>query len=364
MWDGALAAYQGSPSLAEAKAFFRPVACDDGGVEGNAARIAEQIQLDPRVLAVIGHGTSTTTRAAAWPYAQARIPLIMPIATSPSAAYPPGTEGQQRGFENCFRLPGNDRDFQAPVVAYVAKTVLHTKRAFLIRDVSRDAPEYSGPLYERIAELLSDIPYDHAEFDREKTNLQNLMVEIRSEDADLVIFCGYGSNVQVLLTALRDAFLHESGYKPPKLLMTDGCKINDLDVTGVETYVTFPFPDIASLDCASRDYSTLKESIKNAGDESYQMAGYDAMLILGHAVEACAKTEISRACVLEKVREAGQFTGACLDYSFDFNGENTRCEYCLYACRPTGQPHEAAFRLVRKITRRELVDFFGPGQNR
>jgi hypothetical protein len=49
---------------------------------------ALDLRSDPRVLAVVGHMLSSTTRAAAEIYAEAGIPLLMPTATGVSAPYP------------------------------------------------------------------------------------------------------------------------------------------------------------------------------------------------------------------------------------------------------------------------------------
>src|ERR1051325_1469385 len=72
---------------------------DDGGESRCAELISDEIIRSPRVIRVIGHATTGTTKIALANYKKADIPVIIPVATSPLLTL---------NCENCFRLPSND----------------------------------------------------------------------------------------------------------------------------------------------------------------------------------------------------------------------------------------------------------------
>jgi len=363
MWLGAMSAYNSSPNLTSVKSLFRPVGCDDRGSEAEAGKIARGLALDPHVLAVIGHATSGTTRSAALHYAGAGIPLLMPIATSPYAAFPPPGRGAQKRLLNCFRLPGSDTSFQAPAVVFLLKQQLRAKRPYLIKDVSADAKEYSEPLFGRIAELLSDVQYDHFDFDRNGSNIQNLMMAVRGWGPDTIVFCGYGSNASIIFAALREIYARNKGEKRPAVVLTDGCKIPDLDIRGFHVLLTFPLPEVDGIRSSTRDYPIFSKAIARRETESYQMSGYDAMLIVGRAAQDCIlrDNKLSRACILEKIGTLNEFLGVCLHYTYA-QGENSSSQYYVYESFPIGSGQVKS--RVFPITKDELNNFFAPGYDR
>lgn len=334
MGEGAFAAAEKSPSLGVARKYVRPVGYDDGGSVSEAARIARQLQADPRVLAVIGHATSGTTRAAASLYAEAGIPLLMPIATSPYAVYRLGAKiAPIHRLRNCFRLPPVDDPIQSRAVAYVAREVAHSSRCYLFRDISEDAAEYSEPLFKRLEMLLADAIVRKRAINRDDPNILSVAQSVQASKADLVVFCGYGTTAQELLHALRLTYERVAVRERPKVLLTDGCKTRDVDPSGFDVYVTFPLPDLNSADLPiPRDLRILRGAVRRSSEESYQSLGYDAMLMIGHALEDCVHQEVSRRCLLTALSNAYDFRGAFSEYDFK-DGENVRSHYYVYASR-------------------------------
>src|SRR5438067_1044325 len=103
-----------------------------------AVVMSKEIRSDPRVLAVVGHSRSGTTRAALPFYADAGIPVLMPAATSPYALYhfsqdapwPSvdrlGKEPGHERFRNGFRLPPSDVPDQVDAIKAATKALAGT----------------------------------------------------------------------------------------------------------------------------------------------------------------------------------------------------------------------------------------------
>lgn len=381
MWEGAEAAFSQSPHLEQAREVFQLRPYDDGSLESEAEKIGVEIQSDPRVMVVIGHASSGTTRKAAWLYAQAGIPLLMPVATSPYAVYPPGARvDDSTRLRACFRLSPSDDKVQAPAVAFVAEEMLKVKRGYLVQDISEGASEYSKPLYDRLEQLLGNVLIDKQKLDRGKADFSGVASNIEAQNPDIVIFCGYGSTATLVLSALRHAYKDKPSSKP-KIILTDGSRVKDLNTSGFDVYMTFPLPDITYFkDCRSQDYDILLKTIMSHDEQSFQIYGYDAMLMVGKALEKCTAERISRDCLRKSLSELPFFTGStCLQYFFA-EGDNTLSEYYVFRSnsdygaespspaispptaqsKPTATPTPLAeqavpkFALERKISSQEL----------
>lgn len=332
MWDGVKAAYDKSPQLDRLRTLCELRGYEDGSLEDEAEKIGREIALDAQVLAVVGHAASATTRRAAWLYSQAGIPLIMPIATSPYAVYPPSSKAvPSNRLRNCFRLPPSDDKVQAPTLAYVAEERLKSQRAYMLGDVSEGARGYSEPLYGQLESLLGDLLIDKQQIDRKSANFQEIAGNIRAQAPDLVIFCGYGSTATLILSALRREYLDVDITKRPRILLTDGSRVKDLNTSGFDVYLTFPLPDIKYFeDCKSPDFGIVRDAVPPQGDQSFQIYGYDAMLMISKALEQCRDQEVSRDCVRRSLGRLPLFTGStCLQYFFA-DGDNSLSEYYVY----------------------------------
>lgn len=335
MWDGVYQAFHNSPTCNKARELISLVGFDDCGTSKGANKIARELQWNPRVLAVIGHATSGTTRAAGWIYSQAGIPLLMPIATSPNAVYPPGVKREaNKRLQNCFRLPPSDDRVQAPAVAYVARIKLGTKRCFLLQDVSEDAVEYSEPLNAELEILLADVITDKRNVDRKKFNLDQVARSIKAYNSDVVVFCGYGTTATELLDALREVYDGLDLSRRPKVILTDGCNTKELDLAGFQVYLTFPVKEISQYQGNTPDFNILKNSIKPEDEQSYQIYGYDAMTLIAYALERCSAQESSRSCLTDQLNQLQNFSGACFGYSF-VGGENILSSYHVYLSDPS-----------------------------
>ncbi|HET9184287.1 MAG TPA: ABC transporter substrate-binding protein [Candidatus Angelobacter sp.] len=343
MWKGAEVAYIHSPVWTDLREIVALRGCDDEGVSVGSEMAASQIRLNPETIAVIGHATSGTTRSAAAIYASANIPVLMPIATSPNVFFDPSSGDR---LQNLFRLPPSDDRAQAPAVAYTAINILKSRRIYLVRDISEDAPEYSGPLFKRIQQLIGSNKIDDIEVNRKTPSIHEVAQNVFDQDADLVIFVGYGTTANVILSDIQVEYSRFK-RKPPPILLTDGCKIVDLNVGSLLVYVTFPVPDSHKLPCDTEDMAIFNEQVPQP--KSYELYGYDAMVILGKALNSCLRTSsLSRECVQNALSGGSPLEGACLTYSFSA-GDNSRSSIYLYRARASG-PDSADYEQIRVVT--------------
>lgn len=359
MWKGAYAAFESSPRLASIKSKLLLVGFDDMGNAREAAAIAEEIRSDRAVLAVIGHATSGTTRAAADTYADGAIPLLMPIATSPYVAFRAGKRGPQNRLPYCFRLPPSDVPSQATAVAIVALEKLSSKRIYLIRDISPDAGEYSGPLFSSLRTSLASKIVSTQEVDINTTQFRDVAIRVEAERADLVVFCGYGSTAQKLLGAIRNLYAPLPPADRPRVVATDGSNIATLNTDDLQTYLTFPISAPALPDCNPSDYSILRGILPQGRLQSYEVYGYDAILLVGQAYSDCEKVKgkISRVCIAQQLQTpAKPLAGACLPYSFR-EGENLLSEYYVYSNTDSVGQVKGPLQLKWELSAEELARF-------
>jgi branched-chain amino acid transport system substrate-binding protein len=335
MWVGANAAFQSSPECERLRSFAEMRPKDDGGSAALASNIALQLRSDPRTIAVIGHATSGTTRAAAWAYAEAHLPLLMPIATSPNANHPPVSRNYLSSpLPNCFRLPPSDDRFQVAAIRYLLRKRLNSRRVYLLRDISEDSGEYSGPLFTRLESLLNPLIVSKRRVDRDSSNMFLIAESIKGYRTDTVVFCGYGTTAQELLHAMRSAYASKDPHVArPRIILTDGCKTDEVDPSGFETYVTFPLPEIQANTPTTNapELQILRTAIAATAKQSYEIYGYDAMLLLGRAFSRCGSTQSVRDCLVRQLKSSQDSSGVLFSYGFDEYGENQQAPYHVYS---------------------------------
>jgi len=353
MQQGVDAAFMKSPlterlrSLVELKYFI------DAGAIGDAEKIALMLQADPRVVAVIGHATSGSTRRAAPYYAEAGIPLLMPIATSPWVRILGEPDAPTGRLKSCFRLPPADDRAQAPAVALFAKRHLKAEKCYVLRDRTKDTLDYAEPLSSAVRRLMKDGLSGPTEEAQRNSSLAELARSARHQGADLIIFCGYGTAANELLGELREAF---KGQNPPiKIVLTDGCMIHDLDTTELEVYVTFPLPPLMHGAPSGADFGILANVVEKLDRYSYQLYGYDAVLMLAHACNELRTTDVSRDGLMQKLHSMAQFVGARSTYSF-VEGDNVQSWYYVYRATKVASG-STQFVLHKELSPDEILRF-------
>lgn len=327
MWNGVQLAFKHSIYVNEIRGIISLKSFDDGGSPECARRIAECLYHNPCVLAVIGHVTSGTTREAATFYHKAQIPLLMPIATSPSVFYSQEMKGQGSRYEHLFRLPPSDDQFQAYALGLIAIERFKASRVYLLGDVSIDADVYSKPIFEKLdKEILGRRKILSQEVSR--NDASSAASNIKQAQPDLVIFSGYWTNFQLILGTLKEKY--EDGSKKPRILLSDGCMAKDLDPYGFDVFVTFPAPDANDANLwPTEDMKQLRELVNGQHHQSYEIYGYDALHLLAQAILDSRKEGLSRPSLIKALGSRKEFKGAGFSYQFE-RGENTKSNYYVF----------------------------------
>ena len=364
IWEGVELAFENAPSfkalkplaVASGERLFALHGYDDGGNAAEAQEIATELYTDPSVLAVIGHATSGTTRAAGHIYESAGIPLLVPSATSPNALCGKGPPTTCPGrLSNAFRLAPRDDMIQAPALVWQIRE-LELDRIYVLVETSKDANVYTRPLAKALEGLLqppgelnddaqeekvsakSNDEVQEREFRVEKFwsksvkpgPLDDVVKGVALEAPTAVVFVGYAKRARDLLEKLDQEYKKNPRLDRPAVLLTDGCKQKGFLDHDFDVYITFPIGDEICKGETNTQAEALRAKVGD-GPKSFQGQGYDAMLMLGSAIRECHEpgARISRACLLEKLRSREVFVGACDVYSLS-TGENLYADYYIH----------------------------------
>ena len=358
MWKGINLAYQSSKEVREIKDVVTIKRFDDGGSGVCAKKIAECIYKNACVLAVIGHVTSYTTQLGAFYYEKGRIPLLMPIATSPNVFFPvdesPSVKRNTRNldehrFSTLFRLPPSDDAVQAYAMGYVAVEKLHGNRIYVLGDSKDNALTYSRPIYDKLdQEVLGRFKFKGEQVQGD--NASEIAKNIRRLKPDVLIYAGYWSNLQTTLAALGEEYSKEK--VKPRILLSDGCMSNDLETYGFDVFITFPSPDIFDPSIPENEELKQLRDLRQSQERpfSYEIFGYDSLYLLTQAIQRIRskKNPISRSAVVEELNGTDkEFKGVAFNYKF-VNGENVLSRYYLF---------DAKTKRFEAISERQLESF-------
>jgi ABC-type branched-subunit amino acid transport system substrate-binding protein len=340
---------------------------NDENHSDEAQTYAQQMQQDPKLLAVIGHTSTDTTRATAEIYDQLGIPLIMPNVTGDGAPFanpnklnfPPVSRGRLR---NCFRLMPRDSEYQAPAIV---DTILHRQRmntAFtrvhFVQALSDGAKTYSDAIITAVQRGLQSNPDPTRQVDgipdillANRSNLEQITSDLRNEldNRAIIVFSGYAPAGRAFLESLEDKY--RSDLDRPAIVLSDGCyNLETLKETEPpDKRVKFRIYTAASIDVSkcrkgaqdalsgdpAHGHSNLiageKELLANHLSPAPFIYGYDAMLIFNKAFKKCESAQnISRRCILTELQnEDDRFPSSCFTYAFH-NGDSVTLHYYVF----------------------------------
>jgi len=295
---------------------------DDGGESRCAELISDQISRSPRVIAVIGHATTGTTKVALQNYKKANIPVIIPVATNPYLTL---------DCDNCFRLPSNDT-VQAKAIADYAVNVLKGQNIYLVWDESPSAKEYSEVLQAQVVNLIGTRIKFKQPITFRPMNYEYLLKSISYNNTDVLIFCGYGSMALEFLNGLRFEYLNkEPPLKKPKVILSDGARISDIKNVavdfGFESYLSFPSEKLSD----KQSYASETPPNQTKVEESYEIFGHDALTLFAIAFKSI-KGNVSRQTLRDALLKATPSGDLFYTYKFQ-NGENVESRYFIYDVR-------------------------------
>jgi len=328
LYEGVAHAAKKGP-FSEISQFIELIYVDDGGDSRCANLISEEIIKSPRVIGVIGHASTGTTKIALENYKQANIPTIIPIATNPYLTI---------DCKNCFRLPSNDA-IQAKAIADYAVNVLKGENIYLVWDDSDSAKDYSEFLESEVVNLIGSKIRFRQPITFRPMNYEYLLKSISYNNTDVLIFCGYGSMAREFLNGLRFEYVgKENLLKKPKVILSDGARISDIkevsSIFGFQTYLSFPSDKLKSKEQFADFVAETppREQEKMKSEESYEIFGYDALAMFSIAFKRAIQTgNVSRKALNESLANQTSPNGdLCYTYKFE-NGENVDSRYFIYS---------------------------------
>ena len=299
---------------------------DDGGEDRCAELISLEIIKSPKVIGVIGHATSATTQIALENYRKGNIPVIIPTATTPPLL---------KNCKSCFRLPSND-SIQAKAIADFAVRDLKGENIYLVWDDSEAAKDYSNYLQKEVINLIGGKIKFRQPISFRPMNYEYLLKSIAYSEPDVLIFCGYGSMAREFFNGLRFEYKDKTELRKPRVILSDGNKISDIKDISInfnfEAYLSFPSekPEGKSQFAKFQPETPPKEKEKMMHEKSYEIFGYDALILFSLAFEK-SKSEgnISRNSLTKQLAKENISDELCYKYKFE-KGENIESRYFIY----------------------------------
>jgi len=175
------------------------VTFDDDNNADRARAVAQQIAADPRIVAVIGHSSSTGSLAAGPVYAQAGVPAITPRSTAPDV-----TDGNPWYFRTIF---SDDREGE--FLTYYARDILGASGIAVVRAPSRYADRMGGVVRREAGQLNLPILADWTgdpQADDAAARLDVLTRELAALPPDtVVLLLSFQRTAVPIIKAIRDA---------------------------------------------------------------------------------------------------------------------------------------------------------------
>ena len=338
---------------------FDLVGYDDDDDETKAGTIAAEIRRNPRILAVIGHGITATTRVGGTQYSDLGIPLIVPFATAEKAVMraSPTNQDQSRAehLRNVYRLPPSDARAQAPAIAYLVKkltlkntdlkntdlkntdlknTDLKNTDVHLEVSVYGNAEQYSQPLCSDVDRLLRDHnlnPHMRTIVGAVQDEALHIGTEqSKDKHSGVVVYCGYQQQAVDFLKAMDTLYSKHSEVTPPILIFNDG--VFDIEKTPnlkTKFQIYRTTGRLAPETCDDKEaLNALTAAYKDHPPTVPQTFGFDAVQVLAIAAHRC-DGHLSRSCLLNELNSGRTFPGFCTDYSFH-GGENIVADYYIF----------------------------------
>lgn len=238
---------------------------DDKGDPRNATEISSKLAKANDTLMVVGHGSSTQTKAALPNYLQANppVPVILTTETNPDLLPP---EVLRDGYCPLFRLSPTD-DMQARSAAEYAINAIKESAAFWVVE------DTSNSVYSRYLalEFIDKVQQAGKAVLLWSTNLTIPSVEtLKALKINCVFFAGSWSNALILIRQIKALSL---GGKMPMVILSDASVDQNLieqgkdDVEGV--YLTHPLKagqyKVHGYGLYGKDaYTIVEELIKDA----------------------------------------------------------------------------------------------------
>jgi len=294
---------------------FDLVSKDDQADPRTAAIVAQQL-VDEKVVGVIGHLNSGTTRPAAKIYSDAGIPEITPSATAADLT--------QQGYKTLFRMMANDNR-QGTALGEFAVNKLGAKRIAVVDDRTAYGQGLADE-FEKVAAAAGAMIVDREYVDDKKTEFRAILTSIKGKRADLIFYGGMDTQAGPMLAQMKSLditaqFLSGDGARSEAFLKLGGAATEGA---------------IASTPGLPLDKMPGGKFVAKYGPiENYAPFAYDAVMTLAAAMKQADSTDPAQYLpVLARIKRDG-VTGPI---EFDTNGDLKNSAVTIYQVK-NGQWH-------------------------
>jgi len=292
---------------------------DDSADPKEAVSVAQKITSDPTIAGVVGHMNSGTTKAASPVYAQAGLPVLMPVPTNPAIT--------QQGFKDLFRVPPTDLD-QGTDIARYAIEKLGKKRFAIVHD----STAYGQPLAEVFRKTAIGAGAQVVTFDginEGDKDFRALLTRIRTAQPDALFFGGIYNEAGLIAkqareVGLRVQFLAADGSFGPKFIEIAGPAAAD------DAVMSFIAPDESVSDATRKFAETFRQ--KYGSIKAFAPLGYDAANILMLAIQKAGKAD--KTAIIDTLHSDGfEYSGVTGESKFLPDGNNSRRSVYFFEVR-------------------------------
>ena len=263
------------------------VALDDSNLPGRALVAAEEMALDPDVVAVIGHFSDVTTEAALPVYGSYNLPLVIPAS---------GADLGIAGGEVAFRLGPGDEDVARTLASYVCQGAT---RVALLEDGERREASYLRAFQEHCA--------------TGGVSLLSPGSQLAWDDYSVLIWPGEAVEGAVILSRLRS-----SGFKGAFAGGMELCSHHFKAFVGEKAGKVICV--LAGPASPPHDFVTSYQSLAGTPPGPYAPLVYDAAQVIMAAIEEAASNgHVTREAVAEALKRCS-LEGLTGPITFDEKG--------------------------------------------
>ena len=253
---------------------------DDQSKPGQPSAAVKKLVASDNAIAIIGEISSSRSLEAAPICQNAKIPMVSPGSTNPSV-----TEKGDYIFRVCFIDP-----FQGTVMAKFALDQLHAKKIAILQDVKSDYSKGLAQFFKEYftshgGEIVAELSYTGGGTDKD---FRAQLTKIKTRQPDAIFVPGYYTEVGLIAKQARSLgikvpLLGGDGWDSPKLTEIGGAALEGC-------YFSTHF-SVQDKNPKVQDFVKKYQAKFHALPDGMAPLGYDAMMILGQAINTAGSTD-------------------------------------------------------------------------
>ncbi|MBP0599949.1 branched-chain amino acid ABC transporter substrate-binding protein [Herbaspirillum sp. LeCh32-8] len=281
--------------------------------DANFAVVAANHFIRMRVVGVIGHNNTDTSRATSGLYENAGIPQITPSAT--------GSILTESGYKTIFQLLGGSNQ-TAKYLAEIVAHLLPGKRIAVIDNGTVLGTGLATMFIQRLREQGIEITARES-VSPKLTGLDNLVANLKAQSIDVIFFTGFGSQATEFSRSIKQV------NSPAQLLVTGGAINEEFPDAGKYAEGTLILLHGSPTDKLP-GYKAFEKRYRERFDtpiSAYTLFAYDATSVL---IAAIKKADSLVPSAIGDTLHSIQYKGVSGPISFAADGRQNSPPYTLY----------------------------------